>query len=230
VKFKNRKETPKGANFEKKLSSYALAGAALLAGPAVAHAGVIVTNVDEMFTLGGSPDFYTFTFPSSTSTVTIVAQTGSDGSGPTSEVDALVSSGAMILNAEDEWDNLTPAALGGGVLIDPSNPTNWGTGGKMVSYPLDDPFKGGNFPLNGSTAYLGFYFTEADGIHTGWADIATMATNGTASFEILDYGYQTSANATITTPLSTPEPSTMALIALGGAGLLALRRRRAANG
>ena len=227
MKIRQKQGNRNDSRLEKKLSSYALAGAAILAAPA-AHAGVITTPVNETFTLSSVPNFYTFTFPGTADTISITAQTGSGfAADPTNEVDASVTGGAMILNALNSWTDLTPAALGSDTLIDPFSGT-WGTGGKMAQFDTVDPgFGGGNWPTDGTDAFLPFYFTASDGIHPGWADIATTVSNGTASFDIIDYAYESDGNTTITTPA--PEPSTMALIALGGVGLLALRRRRASN-
>lgn len=223
-----RKDSRK-SNFERKLSSYALAGAALVVVPGAAHAGTItVVPVGETFTEGGSPDSYTLTFPSSSDTVTITAQPNTTfGSDPTNDVDASTGMNALILNNSG---NSVPAALTLGALIDPTVTTNWGSGGKMASYDLTGPFSGGNWSFGGYPAYLGFYYTAPDGNHAGWAYISTTANASFSSFFLDEYGYDTTPNEAITAGEGqTPEPSTMTLIALGGAGLIALRRRRAKN-
>jgi len=223
MKIKNRKSTDRGPSLERKLSSYALAGAAILAAPVAAHAGTITdvpVNQTFTFTNPGPSSGYTLTFQNSTDTISVTAQ----ANGSSNDVDASVLGNALILNALDINANENPAALGNNVVIDPTTGT-WGTGGKMASFGV--PFDGGNWSLDGGTAFLGFDFTEADGVHVGWAQISTEANAAGSSFTIYDYAYDTVANTTITTPA--PEPSTMSLIALGGIGLLALRRRRARN-
>jgi hypothetical protein len=101
----------------------------------------------------------------------------------------------------------------------------------LVSFDTTNSNIGGHWPSNGGSAYLGFYFTVSSAIDAGWANISTTATGTASSFTVTDYAYETVGNASITAGqlTETPEPSTMALIALGGAGLIALRRRRAAN-
>ena len=135
---------------------------------------------------------------------------------------ANVSDGVSLLQDLDGQ----PAALAAGALIDPVNGT-FGTNGKLSS-----PVTGkGNFPVNGE-AYLGFYFTEADGLHAGWADLAMAGTtDGTnASVTVNSYAYENDPNTPIlagqTVAAATPEPTSLSLIAMGAAGIAELRRRR----
>lgn len=214
---KNRKCAAQPGQFEKKLAAYTLAGAAALVAPGMARASGItyVSNVDVIIDQTGSYDF-NLSGPSSDD-ITILATlvTGSNG------VEATPNSGAAVLG-----DGIGGVdALSFGDVIDPTN-TKFQTSTKEMVNTT-----GGNWSQTGGQAYLGFYFNGPTNPQAGWALISTTANNTASSFEILSYAYEDSAN----TPIdagdtgAVPEPSSMALLALGGAGLLALRKRRAAR-
>jgi hypothetical protein len=90
----------------------------------------------------------------------------------------------------------------------------------------------GEFQFN-ATNYIGFkFFNEVDSsTHFGWASIILGPTATDPSRNIFQIWYEDQANTGIlvgdTGPA--PEPSTAALLALGVAGLLAMRRRRRAS-
>lgn len=89
----------------------------------------------------------------------------------------------------------------------------------------------GQFQLN-ATNYIGFRFlNESDGLlHFGWASVIVGPTFNTAGRNIGEIWYESDANTGIlvgdTGAAATPEPSSVALLAMGAAGLLAARRRR----
>ncbi len=211
-------------SLESKLTAYALAGTAVLAFPHSAKADSItyVPNVNQTVTFDGttsSPE-YVVTFPNSASTISFHAE----GLGAY----ATVGGGAMLLDDASQ----DPANLAFGALIDPQATSLFSTNDKLAG------FGASNFPFDGSTGYLGFYFTGADGPQAGWAEVATSYNVGdfpTSSLDLVSYAYENDANTPITVGQTdgstavTPEPSTISLVALGAAGLLYMRRRQHAH-
>jgi hypothetical protein len=72
----------------------------------------------------------------------------------------------------------------------------------------------------GDTAFIGLLM-NASGFHYGWAQVQITGYNAT----LLQFGYNDGAGAPPTTN-PTPEPSSMALLALGAAGIAAYRRKQ----
>ncbi|HEY3440226.1 MAG TPA: PEP-CTERM sorting domain-containing protein [Paludibaculum sp.] len=77
------------------------------------------------------------------------------------------------------------------------------------------------------TGIFGFAFLgSASETHYGWAraNLQFNPPNGSSSATLIDWAYEDQANTAIQAPI--PEPSTLSLLALGAAGLAALRARR----
>lgn len=215
----------KNTKFEKKLSAYALAGAAAFIAPVAGNAGIVsFTSVNQTVTQPGS---YAFNLSGVASADITISAELDPYIGAFNNVDAATGTGAEIL--VDAGGPPMASALAFGALIDPTA-AGWGSGGKMASTSGSSFGFPGDWSSTGADSYLGFYFTDGAGVHAGWADIATTTNSTASSFEVLSYAYETNPNQAITAGqlADTPEPSSMLLLALGGSGLMALRRRRAA--
>lgn len=77
------------------------------------------------------------------------------------------------------------------------------------------------------TGIFGFAFVDSSSAtHYGWAraNVQFDLPNGSSSATVIDWAYESQADTPIQSPI--PEPSTLSLLALGAAGLAALRARR----
>jgi hypothetical protein len=122
----------------------------------------------------------------------------------------------------------------------------------VTSQALDSALGGGKF--KGGTHDLGFQFGTSHNLHDGWLGIGInqvaegyfsrtahgtifVTTGHTTDVDVANYAYEAcagdpisagavSGGATCTSPTPTPEPNMLALLALGAAGLAAVRLRR----
>jgi hypothetical protein len=121
------------------------------------------------------------------------------------------------------------AAMSAGVIVGPAAST-WGAGNRLAfdRYFGDPPTyleELGEWD-NGLTAFAGFRFLNASGVHYGWVRLLVEETSN--QITIFDYAYDDTPNTAIAAGAgapAVPEPATMALVLIGACGVAARRRR-----
>ena len=118
--------------------------------------------------------------------------------------------------------------LGAGMNISagPFTSNNRLTEGRIGTLQYFGPEAGGNSRWKDffGTAFMGFEFKNGGGATVyGWARI-TM--NGTSTFIVDDYAFGSAGQAIVAGEEVVPEPASLGMLAIGAAGLLAMRKRR----
>jgi len=206
--------------FDRKWTSYALAGGAMLVAPAVANAGVIFTDLT-----GQNVSLFVEEGEGSVFANLDVNNDGIDDY-EFAAFDGGTGARATAVNALD--GNLIFAdapfahAFGNAELVG-------GTTDTFGFFKKD--FKGtpiGQWPNDiNQTRFLGIQFTVDTNTYNGW--VAVSQELGSATVNVTQAAWEDTGGS-ITTPdaAEVPEPSSMALMLLGAAGVAALKRRRRA--
>lgn len=163
-----------------------------------------------------------------------------------------VSGGAEVMTNVASYGILAPQRLAAGAAIGQSA-NNFAKASNLI-LAADSRLRYGNYAFGNLTqssgrsnvsgewanrnGYLGFEFFNSKGSKSyfGWAHLSVHATAENISGKLLSFAYDTCAGQTIeagqttggacSEPVSTPEPGTLSLLALGAVGLLALRKKR----
>jgi hypothetical protein len=152
-----------------------------------------------------------------------------------------VADGGSISAQKSEFEQST------GVAADPNNAgyaaalTLGETIDGSLTYNYNGPFTGttdlitndgntppsivGGFAMGAGEQYVGIQLNLADGTHYGWVGFETTDQDNGSMAGIID-GYAYEADTDTAIPAGVPEPSSLALLALGAAGIASYRGRR----
>jgi hypothetical protein len=223
---------------DRRLATYGVAAGAVLAGGAAAHAGVHYTTGD--LTVGaGNPSQEIDLNGDSTGDLLLTHSSFSNSMSSQQTGDAAGQNGANVL-ASTSWAR----NLSAGGLIGPAAGPTWAanadlfrhvrtsgwtstTSGSLTNTTTS--YTSGNF-LPASPGYLGLRFDPNGGSDWlyAWVHIDDVAEDF-STFHVDGWAYEDSGGAIQAGDegtASVPEPSALALLATGAAGVLATRRRR----
>jgi PEP-CTERM motif len=206
---------------------YVLASSALLASTSGLDAAVITSGpLNQTLNVTEGSDVLDFDFDSDGDTDLSVF--AFDSTTESSFIRGVSAYGLGIALSESCECNLVAKAFRGGQVVGPDS--NFYYYGYLLKDYLGQTLTQqaliGEWPNDISQfRFLGFQFLGSDEqLHYGWMKLAVQL--GSADVNIVEWAYESEADVEIeiTTPL--PEPASMALMALGAAGVAALKRRR----
>ena len=129
-------------------------------------------------------------------------------------------SNSLLVDGSADVQNI---ATGGAVG---SLQATWLTGQRTLTYAASTGAVPGNFSL-GTSGQFGFRFTEASNTYYGWGSLLIDGQSTGQGFKITEAYYQSTPGTAIDVgAVPVPEPTGIALLALGSAGVMAWRSRR----
>jgi hypothetical protein len=194
---------------DKRLLAYAAAAGVALAAGGMAEASIIHTNIDATLAVNNSVSSYTLNLPASGAVTFNIYSSG----GPFAWANASKAAMAVRTNRNRVFN------FSAGSLIEPSWPW-WRGSGDLFTSAFFNPSSGG---------YMGIKFDLSGTPKYGWVNIDSIA-DDYSSYHLKDWAYQTDGTAIaagdVGGPSAVPEPSTLAMLALGAGGLAVMRRRK----
>ncbi len=215
----NKLENKKSRKLERELIAYSLAAGTVLLGAAGAEAKIIHTDLGAGVTLDTDGATFDIDFDGGGAEFTIFFGTISYN-----RVNVSFASTKASWRGRNFWGNNGAEALSNGDDVNAGSQwghSNFGAssyyGNMASSYDTS-----GNF-LDTSGKYIGVRFDIGGNTHYGWIQVNVPGVPDSAT--ITGYAYQDTADAQITAG-AIPEPGSLALLALGAAGLAAWRKKR----
>ncbi|MGJ5819637.1 PEP-CTERM sorting domain-containing protein [Paludibaculum fermentans] len=220
--------TGKSKSLDSRLFAYALAGGAALVSATPANAAVIHYGGPTLDTAGSSFNLdldgdlvndFTFQSGAGDSATTFDAVVSFPGGGVTDPL-----AFATPVNATTTFNATSPYKLTKGAVDQAGVVTS--SGGPYAIAP--NQYMGLTFDIGG-VAHYGWARLEVYG--TGTPEVNGLLAQGQLDVRLMEYAYETNNRAGIAVgqTSSVPEPSSLALFALGAAGIAAMRRRKAAK-
>lgn len=218
----------------RRLGALAGASGALVAGADAA--GVTYTPTAGVVAAGGIPGF-SFV---DVSNVTLGNLRGPATAGALGwDVDGVGGNNFFLVNSVTLFGSLSAAASSNALLADASvdlqniatggavgaSQATWRIGKLTLTYVASTGALPGNFSL-GTSGQFGFRFTEASNTYYGWGSLLIDGQAIGQGFKITEAYYQsTPGTAIYVGAVPVPEPTGIALLALGSAGVMAWRSR-----